>query len=224
LSTRISLIIRKPLCFWPTATSALIHSGQQKEGLPRIDQVARETHSADAYLLAGQTRLALTDYDAARRDVDAALRVNPALAGAITLNGMLLEQTGDYAGAEAALRQALGVNFEDFDAHFYLGAVLYYRREMKGARTELEKALELRPGSAEARYELALVLRAEGDLRGALANLETVARQSPGWLQPHIELAALYFKLHRAEDGARERQIVDRLSAGNEGPAPGRLP
>jgi hypothetical protein len=31
-------------------------------------------------------------------------------------------------------------------------------------------------------------------------------------MQAHVELAAVYFRLHRNEDGERERQIVDRLA------------
>jgi hypothetical protein len=34
----------------------------------------------------------------------------------------------------------------------------------------------------------------------------------PDWLPPPIELAALYYRLHRSEQGAREKQIVERIS------------
>jgi tetratricopeptide (TPR) repeat protein len=204
--------------------SALIQSGHPEEGLRRIDQVAEKAQSADAFLLAAQTRLGLTDYDLAKRDLVSAKRLNPGLAGLQTLNGMILERTGDYVGAETALRKALQANQEDFYAHFYLGAVLFFRREMKEARTHLEKALVSRPASAEARYELALVLRADGDLDGALNCLLEVVRENPDWLQPHIELSALYYKLHRPEDGVKERQIVDRLSVAQQGPPAGLMP
>src|SRR5271170_5143878 len=52
--------------------SAMIHSGRAEEGLQRIDKVAEKTKSADAYLLAGETRLERDEYDLARRDADAA--------------------------------------------------------------------------------------------------------------------------------------------------------
>jgi len=32
------------------------------------------------------------------------------------------------------------------------------------------------------------------------------------WMDPHVELAALYYRLNRPQDGAREKQIVDRLA------------
>jgi tetratricopeptide (TPR) repeat protein len=204
--------------------SALIQLGHSEEGLRRIDKVAETAHSADAYLLAAQTRLGLTEYDLARRDLDSAEGLNPGLAGLQTLRGMLLEQTGDYAGALVALTNALEENPQDFYAHFYLGAVLYFRRDLKEARAHLAKALLLRPSSPEAHYELALVLRADGDSDGALKNLLVVVRENPGWLQPHIELSALYYRLHRPDEGAKERQIVDRLSAEHREPPSAPMP
>src|SRR5450432_2032196 len=183
--------------------SALIHSGRASEGLQRIDKVAAKAHSADAFFLAGETRLQRDDYDLARRDEDAAYQLNPALPGVLTLKGMILEHTGDYEGAEAALNAALKANSQDFNARYFLGAILYFKRDLAGARTQ----------SAQARYELALVARAEGKSEEALRELEMATRRNPSWIQPHIELSTLYYRLNRPDDGAREREIVDRLQA-----------
>jgi tetratricopeptide (TPR) repeat protein len=200
--------------------SALIQAGRPEEGVRWVDKVAEKTSNAEAYLLAGQTRLALTEYVLALQDADAAMRQDPALAGVLTLKGMALEQTGNYMGAESALRRALEVNPRDFDAHFYLGAILYFKRNTKEARTNLETALQLRPDSAQAHYELALVSRAEGDLPAALKGFENAANLNPEWLQPHIELSALYYQLRRPEDGDKQRKIVDRLTAEHRGSTP----
>jgi tetratricopeptide (TPR) repeat protein len=196
--------------------SALVHAGRTQEGVELIEKVAGKASSADAYLLAGETRLARSEYDLARSDANAALRLNPELAGVETLNGMVLEQMGDYTGAEASLRKAIAADSSDFNAHLYLGAILYFRRGMESARVQLERALQLQPTSVQARYELALVARAEGRMDAALRDLETVVRQSPDWMQPHVELAAVYYRLHRPEDGARERRIVDRMMAAQQ--------
>jgi tetratricopeptide (TPR) repeat protein len=142
--------------------------------------------------------------------------LNPSLPGLTTLQGMILEQQGDYDAAEASLKKALVTNANDFDANLYLGSILYFRRNTGEARVHLKRALELRPSSVQARYELALVSRADGQLEAALQNLEAVVRQSPDWLQPHVELSSLYYRLHRPEDGARERRIVDRMMAAQQ--------
>jgi tetratricopeptide (TPR) repeat protein len=178
-----------------------------------VEKVAEKTANANDYLLAGQTRFGMSQYDLARRDADAARQLNPKLAGLATLNGMILEQTADYDGAEAALLQALSADPDDYNAHFYLGANFYFKRDMKKARLHLTRALQLQPDSAQARYELALVAHAEGNLNEALKELEIVVHEIPDWLQPHVELSALYYRLHRPDDGARERHVVDRMMA-----------
>jgi tetratricopeptide (TPR) repeat protein len=193
--------------------SALIHAGQTQEGVQLVERVANESSNAEAYLLAGQTRLARSEYDLAHHDAVLALQLSPGLAGVYTLNGMVLEQMGNYAEAEAALRKAIAADPKDVDAHLYLGAILYFKRDLAEARAEIERALQLDPGSAQSRYELALVDRADGRLDSALKNLQMVVAASPGWMQPHVELAALYYRMHRPADGGKERQIVDHMMA-----------
>jgi Flp pilus assembly protein TadD len=193
--------------------SALIRTGHAEEGLRRVGAVAEKSRSADAYLLAGQTRLDRSEYGLALSDVNNALAINPSLAGGQTLRGMILEQTGEYDQAEAALQAGLKADEQDFNANYYLGAISFYRRVLTDARNHLERALQVRSNSSEARYELALVFKAEGDLGAARLNLEIVEKQSPDWIKPHIELAALYYQLRLPEDGAREREIVDHLTA-----------
>src|SRR3974390_2725144 len=56
--------------------SALINTGRAEEGLRRIDKVAEKAQNAEAYLLAAQTRLTLTQYDLAEHDGEADKRLN----------------------------------------------------------------------------------------------------------------------------------------------------
>ena len=48
-----------------------------------------------------------------------------------------------------------------------------------------------------------------------------MTRTDPNWLEPHIELANVYYRLHRPEDGAKEREIVGRLTAQQQTKGPG---
>jgi tetratricopeptide (TPR) repeat protein len=196
--------------------SALIQAGRAQEGVGRVENAAGKDDSADAWLLAGQTRLELTQFDLAKRDADAALALNPNLAGLETLRGMIQEQTADYDGAEATLLQALAANPNDYNAHYYLGAIYYFKRNMDSAREHLARALELQPSSSQARFEMALVESADGQMDAALRDLEFVVHHSPAWLQPHVELSTLYYRLHRPEDGAKQKEIVDRMMAADQ--------
>jgi tetratricopeptide (TPR) repeat protein len=201
--------------------SALIASGQRREGVVRIEKVAKGKNSAEAYLLAGSTLLQLNEFVRARDDLDIALRLNPKLPGIYSLAGTARDNTGDLKGAEAAFREALKIDHDDFTANLYLGTMLYKRRQLQEARIYLEHALQLNPSSSMARYEFAMLESVSGQYEAALHDLQIVAKEDPNWLEPHIELATLYYRLHQPAEGAKERQIVEELSAKQQAKDPG---
>ncbi|MGH9655811.1 MAG: tetratricopeptide repeat protein [Bryobacteraceae bacterium] len=192
---------------------SLIGGGKRREGATLLDRVAQRHNDAGAYLTAGSTWLNLDEFKKARRDLEAALRLDPNLPRIHTLVGLARDDLGDMAGAEPEFRKALAENPNDFRANLTLGAELYKQRHLPEARKYLEHATALQPSSAMARYELALVKRADGDLAAAATDLQEAIREKPGWLDPHVALAALYYKLHRPADGLKQRQIVQKLTA-----------
>jgi tetratricopeptide (TPR) repeat protein len=193
--------------------TALIASGQRREGVARIEKVAKEKESAEAYLLAGSTLLQLNEFARAQDNLDTALRLDPKLPGIYSLAGTARDNTGDLKGAEKAFRQALTINPDDFTANLYLGTMLYKRREMQEAKAYLGHALQLNPSSSMARYEFAMMESVSGDYETALQDMQIAAKQDPTWLEPHVELANLYYRLHRPKEGDKERQIVQKLTA-----------
>lgn len=202
--------------------SALIAAGQRRQGVLRIETVAKTNRSADSYLLAGATLLDMNDFQSARRDLESALRLNPELPGIYTLVGKARDNVGDIPQAEEAFRKALDINPNDFDANLYLGAILYKQRKMQDASLYLDRALKLKPSDTMARYESAMWKSTEGQYGAAAAQLEQLVKDDPNWLDPHVELATLYYKLHRPKDGDRERQVVQRLTAEQQTRGPGK--
>ncbi|MGB9032649.1 MAG: tetratricopeptide repeat protein [Acidobacteriaceae bacterium] len=201
---------------------ALIRGGHPRDGAARVEKSAAMTNAADSWMLAGSTLLGLNEFSQARRDLDNAMRLNPSLPGLCTLDGTARDKDGDAKAAEPAFRQALARNPEDFDANLYLGAILYQQRNMEEARKYLDKALQLNPQSTMARYESAMWKSTSGDYQAAVDQLEKLVADDPQWLEPHVELATLYYRLHRPADGARERQIVDKLTAQQQQQGPGK--
>lgn len=202
--------------------SALIAAGRKREGVSHIDKVAQGQNSADAYLLAGATLLQLDDFEPARRDLEAGLRLNPKLPNIDALVGEARDKTGDTRGAETAFRAALKMNPNNFESNLYLGAILYKRRDTDEAKTYLDRALALNPKDYTARYESAMLKSTTGESAAAAELLEQLVKDDPDWLDPHVELANLYYKLHRPEDGARERAMVDKLTAEQQSKGPGK--
>lgn len=202
--------------------SALIRTGRRRDGVARIEKVAQAGPSPDAYLLAGATLLDLNEFEQARHDLEEALRFAPTMPGIHTLVGIARDKTGDVKIAEPEFRQALSANPDDFQANLYLGAILYKRRDTAEAKRYLDRALQLKPKDSMARYESAMLKSTSGDYENAARQLEQLTKDDPDWLEPHVELAALYYRLHRPEDGARERQIVDQINAKQQAQGPGR--
>lgn len=193
--------------------SALIRLGHIHEGVNRVESVARQTHSAQMYIVAAQANLSIRSFGQARHDLDAARQLNPQLAGLDTLDGTIAESEGDLARAVTIFQKVLTANPNDFQAHLHLGTILYTKRRLDAARLHLQRALAINPSSSSARYQLARVERAQGHLDAAVRDLEQAEERKPDWLPPHLELSALYYRLNRPQDGARERKIVDRLRA-----------
>jgi len=197
---------------WALGT-ALIRSGQTREGLERIQKVADQGHNPEAYQLAANLYLGLTYFDKARRDAEEVIRLNPQMPKAYVVLGMVDDYGGDEKGAEEEFEKALQVDPNDVQARVELGSVFCNERKLDAARQQLDRALAQDPKSYSAMYLLGRVERAQGNLPAAVKDFESAERESPEWLLPHIELTALYYRLKRPADGAREKRIVDQLGA-----------
>jgi tetratricopeptide (TPR) repeat protein len=190
-----------------------ILAGKQADGLPRMEKVAKATRSADAYFIAGSARLPRREFKEARADLDAALALNSDLPGLWTLAGQARDALGDTEAALPAFEAALRQDPKDFIANLYLGTMKLKLRDLDGARPLLTLALQLQPTMPQARFQMAKLNSMAGSYAEAASTLEDLVKNEPKWLDPHIELAALYYKLHRPEDGAREREIVQQIEA-----------
>jgi tetratricopeptide (TPR) repeat protein len=193
--------------------SAMILADRAREGVARVQKVAEQGHSAEAYQVAAKLYLGLTYYDEARRDAEAVIRLNPQISGAYVVLGMVDDYGGDEKGAQEQFEKALQIDANNLQARIQLGSVLYTQRELDAAHEQLDRVLTQDPKSYAALYLLGRVERAQGNLAAAVKDLEKAARENPPWLLPHVELTALYYQLKRPSDGAREKEIVDRLTA-----------
>jgi Flp pilus assembly protein TadD len=190
---------------------SLLQTGNDKEGVPRMEKVAQVTHRADAYVIAGAALLHRQEMSQARTDLDAALRLNPSIPGLASMAGQACYALGDMKTATLDFQAALRQDPRDFNANLDLGAIRLQERDFEDARPLLELALELQPRSPIARLELAKLNQAMGKFAEAAAVLEVLVKAEPNWIDAHWDLATAYFELNRPEDGKRERQIAQEL-------------
>ncbi|MGA8086638.1 MAG: tetratricopeptide repeat protein [Terracidiphilus sp.] len=192
---------------------ALIDSGEETAGLPRMEKVAKATQSADGYFIAGTARLRRREFHEARADLDAAINLHGDFPGLFTMAGQARDALGDVEAAQPAFEAALKADPRDFTANLYLGTMRLKQRNLDSARPMLELALQLQPKSPMARLQMAKLNAMTGKYAEAAATLEELEKADPNWIDPHIELAPIYYKLHRPDDGQRERNIVQQIEA-----------
>ncbi|HKD59438.1 MAG TPA: tetratricopeptide repeat protein [Terracidiphilus sp.] len=199
---------------------ALIDSGEETAGLPRMEKVAKTTRSADAWFIAGSARLRRREFHEARADLDAAIDLHGDFPGLYTMAGQARDALGDTEAAQPAFEQALKQDPKDFTANLYLGTMRLKQRDLESARPMLELALQLQPANSMARLQMAKLNGMTGKYAEAATTLEELEKADPNWIDPHIELAAIYYKLHRPDDGKRERDIVQRIEARQQNAGP----
>ncbi|MGB6973154.1 MAG: tetratricopeptide repeat protein [Terracidiphilus sp.] len=192
---------------------AQVQTGDDKDGVPRLERMAQATHAADAYVIAGKARMNKREFHEARQDLDAAVTLNPNFPGLETLAGQARDALGDSDAAMPAFEAAVRQNPQDYTANLYLGALWLKQRNFDKARPLLEEAVKLQPQAPMARFKLSRLNELTGNYAAAAATLEDLEKADPGWLDPHIELATIYYKLHRPADGLRERAVVAKIQA-----------
>ena len=197
-----------------------IQSGLAGDGLPRLERVAEATHSANAWMAAGAARMDRKEFAKSREDLDRALALNPHLPGLNTLCGQIRHATENPETATPFFKEALKENPWDFYANLYLGSYKMRERDYAAARPLLELAVQIAPNAPLARLDLAELNSLTGRYDEAIAELENLERATPEWLEPHVRLAALYYKVHRSDDGDRERFIVSQLEAKQQNAGP----
>jgi tetratricopeptide (TPR) repeat protein len=190
---------------------SLIQTGNVKEGISRMEKVAKATNRADAYVIAGAALLKGHEMTGARIDLEAAMRLDPSIPGVASMAGQACYALEDMKSATLYFQTALRQDPRDFDANLDLGAIRLDEQNLDDARPLLELAVELQPRSPIARLEMAkLDVNLEKDAEAA-AILEDLVKGAPNWMDAHWALATAYYGLNRPEDGKRERLIAQQL-------------
>jgi tetratricopeptide (TPR) repeat protein len=201
--------------------SALVSDGQVKKGQELIDRVFRNEDSAEARLLIGSILLLADDGQAAIKELERAIQLNPKLPSLRTWYGRTLMRMGDSERAKEAFRAELKDNPNDFDANLYMGVLLRRDKLADDALAYLLRARKLRPRDSYARYHLGAVYTALGRLNDALPLLEYVVKEHPDFVENRVLLASVYYRLNRKQDGDRQRAMVEKLNSEQQAKQPG---
>lgn len=201
--------------------SALIGDGQLEKGQAIIDRLFRHEDSAEAHLLMASILLLADDAQAALKEAQRAIELNPKLPTLQAWHGRVLMRLGDTEKAKAAFKTELASNANDFDSNLYLGILLRQDKETEEALSHLKRAIQLRPREQYARYHLAAVYAAAGKPADALPLLEGVLKEHADFTEARVLLASVYYRLNRKEDGDREKALIQKSNAEQQAKQPG---
>lgn len=201
--------------------TAYIRQKRVAEGQVLVDRILRNGDSAEAHLMLGTAKMGISDYAGARDEFAKAEALNPALPEVHVLYAQALMFTGDSDLSEKEFQAELRQDPYNFQANLQLGAIAKQRQDFAQARKFFGRAGETRPGDPGVQYQLALLTIEDGSLDKAREMLEGLVKESPQFLEAHVSLAQVYYRLKRPEDGKREREIVQKLTAEIQAKQPG---
>lgn len=201
--------------------TAYIRQKRVAEGQVLVDRILRNGNSAEAHLMLGSAKMGVNDFSGARDEFAKAVAMNPNLPEVHVLYAKALMLSGDSDMSEKEFAAELRHDPYNFEANLQLGAMAKQEQKNAEARTYFERAGETRPGDPGVAYQLALLSLEDGSLDKAREMLEALTRESPQFIEAHVSLAQVYYRLKRPEDGKRERDIVQKLTAEIQAKQPG---
>ncbi len=201
--------------------TALIRDKQVEKGQLLVDRILRKGESAEAHLMMGTAKMGIADFAGARDEFAKALALNPNLPEVHVLYAQTLQVTGSPDQAMKEFKAELDVDPYNFQSNLQIGAMLRRDQNNQEAKKYLERALKTRPGDLAVRYQLATIALSEGKFEDARNQLESIVKESPAFTEAHVSLSLAYFRLKRPEDGKRERDIVEKLTAEAQAKQPG---
>jgi len=142
--------------------------------------------------------------------LDRGLKVDPDNAALHRARGLLLQQSGDRAGARAELERARELDPRDARLRLMLSAVYRDDGDVAKAVSEVREAVRLAPGSPDGWNALGLLLTAGGRHAEAESAYRSALKARPDDPDALFNLAEL---LRRAKRAAEARTLLERLVA-----------
>jgi tetratricopeptide (TPR) repeat protein len=121
-----------------------------------------------------------------------------------------LDQMGDKAGAEQALRTGIEANPTVPDLHFGLGYLLWSENKRPEAANEFQTELQIKPDHLKAGIYLADSWVQQSSYSKALPELEKLVAADPSEPIVHLDLGIIYAHNGRNNDALRELKMAER--------------
>jgi tetratricopeptide (TPR) repeat protein len=196
--------------------TALLELNRTAEAEKALDPLFR-VDTPETHLLIATLHVKRKDWRKALEELERARQANPDLPLVNFLYGVcLMNESSDWAGAQAAFRRELAINPNHFEANLLLSSLLREGGKVEEALPFVERAAQLRGDDPAMKFALGAAYLALGRLTDARPLLETVADAFPKHIPTHTQLAVLYARMGLAAESQRERETVARLQKDSE--------
>ncbi len=180
----------------------------------------RNVRDVEAQLLLASALAGLDDLDAAARQVEEALRVEPSnIAGYSSLAAVELAR-GHADRAEAAFKNALSIAPSSIDARIGLASLYWSGGRLADAERLLDEAVRINPKHLLANRTLAALYLTTGRADKAEAPLQAIAAANPEFVAPRLALADYYLSVRRVDEGLK---ILESVAGRPDGATPASL-
>lgn len=172
-----------------------VAAGRASQGTALLEQVvARDSERFEAYVNLASGYLQQDDLVRARRAIDRAIALNPALGRAYETKGLILWRAGDERSALSALQDAVKYDPRDVKAFLWMGMVEMNRGRARDAVESFGRATRLDPTLVEAWVGIAnatMTLGAFDRAAAALGRAEHLNPEAEGVKQASMRLRHL---------------------------------
>ena len=212
------------LTYYPGFDSGLL--GRARLNLSRSDTVAAvadidKANAVNAYIMRADIAINRdSDFDAARADLDQAIRLQPRLAGLYVNRAYVRYKLQDFFGAMADFDYAIELDPLNDHALFNRALLNMEAQANDRALDDLNRVLELRPDNISAHYNRTLIYMKKGMWKEALGDVELVIADDPGLPEPYFIRAEIYDHLGRAQKARADYDRGRRLARAVTGTAP----
>lgn len=148
--------------------------------------------NTDAMLRLGEIYFDVKKYDDAIKLIDQALKVNPYIARAYFLKGMIFLENKDTAKAVSSMQTAVEQDSKYYDAYIQMGLIFTH----KGNPIALDyfsDAINARPGDVEAYYDKGMFYQSTGDYDNAIKAYQALLQVVPDYKFAYYDMGVIYY-------------------------------
>lgn len=196
--------------------SELLKQAKATQSLGKINEalfyyasyLEHDPQNAEVLAAVGEIHLAKKNLDLAQVALDMSLAADPKLAKTHELEGLLLIQRNEYAGARAHFEKAVDLDPKLWRAQNGLGMIADREGRFDAADKAYNAALNVSPRNTQVMNNLGYSRYLRGDFLGALSEVDQLLRLAPKYESAVLNRGLYLLRLGQEEEAFADLKLV----------------